>query len=66
VEIDKGDYSSDMMGQGGKQMKDWAMLAAIVHAPSGSYFFKLTGPDKSVAAEEAAFFALLDSIKTRD
>ncbi len=66
VEIDKGDYSSDMMGRSGKQMKDYAMLAAIVEAPSGSYFFKLTGPHKSVAAQRDAFYQLLDSIKTRE
>jgi hypothetical protein len=66
AEIDKGDFSSDMMGRGGAGKKDWAMLAAIVEAPSGSYFFKLTGPQRSVAAQRDAFFALLDSVETKD
>ena len=65
AEIKKGDYSSDMMGAGGKQKKDWAMLAAIVEAPSGSYFFKLAGPQKTVTAQRDVFFTLLDSVKTR-
>jgi len=68
VEIKKGDYSADRMGQraaGQNKLKDWSMLAAIVEAPSGSYFFKLTGPEKLVAAERKVFFELLDSIKSR-
>lgn len=66
VEIEKGDFKNDMMQQGGKTMKDWAMLAAIVEAPSGSYFFKMTGPAKSVQAQKDSFYGLLDSIKTRE
>ncbi len=65
VEIPKGDFSPGMMG-GGKTMKDFAMLAAIVQAPSGSYFFKLTGPEKSVAAQRDAFYEMLDSIKSNE
>lgn len=37
------------------------MVAAIVEAPEGAYFFKLTGPDVSVKAARPAFDALLDS-----
>jgi hypothetical protein len=55
-----------MMAAGGKTMKGWAMLAAIVEAPSGSYFFKMTGPKADVAAQRAAFNEMLDSIKTRE
>lgn len=66
VEIEEGDYKSDMMAAGGKTMKGWAMLAAIVEAPSGSYFFKMTGPKADVAAQRGAFNEMLDSIKTRD
>lgn len=66
VEVDEGEFKNDMMGAGGKSMKDWAMLAAIVEAPSGSYFFKMTGPKSDVAAQRDAFFGMLDSIKTRD
>lgn len=65
VEIEKGDFKNDMMGKAGSTMKDWSMLAAIVEAPSGSYFFKMTGPMKSVQAQKDSFFGLLDSIETR-
>lgn len=66
VEIDEGEFKNDMMGQSGKSMKGWAMLAAIVEAPSGSYFFKMTGPKADVDAQRAAFNELLDSIKPRE
>ena len=66
VEIDEGDYKNDMMGGGGKTLKGWAMLAAIVEAPSGSYFFKMTGPKPVVVAQTAAFNEMLDSIKPRE
>ena len=65
VEVDQGDYKNDMMG-GGKTLKGWAMLAAIVEAPSGSYFFKMTGPKAVVEAQRAAFTEMLDSIKPRE
>jgi len=66
VEIDQGDYKNDMMAGGGKTMKGWAMQGAIVEAPSGSYFFKMTGPKADVDAQKGAFQGLLDSIKTRE
>lgn len=66
VEVDEGEFKNDMMGAGGKSMKNWAMLAAIVEAPSGSYFFKMTGPKADVAAQREAFFGMLDSIKIRE
>jgi hypothetical protein len=39
------------------------MLGAIVEAPEGNVFFKLTGPAKTVAAAEKQFEALLKSVK---
>jgi hypothetical protein len=41
---------------------NWTLLAAIVEAPGTPYFFKMTGPTKSVAAARPAFDALLASI----
>jgi hypothetical protein len=38
------------------------MIAAVVETPAGSYFFKLTGPQKTVESARTAFFALLDSV----
>jgi hypothetical protein len=39
------------------------MLAAIVEADDGAYYFKLVGPDASVAAEAKAFTAAIESIE---
>lgn len=41
----------------------YRLLGAIVTAPEGNVFFKFTGPAKTVAANEAAFEALLKSLK---
>jgi hypothetical protein len=38
------------------------MLGAIVEAPDGTVFFKLTGPSKTVAASEAGFHSVLQSL----
>jgi hypothetical protein len=38
------------------------MLAAVVEAPSGLWFFKLTGPDASVKLAKPGFDALLSSL----
>ena len=38
------------------------MIAAVVEAPDGPVFFKFTAPAKTVAANEAAFQALLKSV----
>jgi hypothetical protein len=49
-----------MQSQGEKP--DYRLLGAIVEAPQGNVFFKLTGPAATVAAAEADFDALLASI----
>jgi hypothetical protein len=64
VEIESGTYDAGPMGGGdGKPKENYALLGAIVDAPSGSYFFKLTGPKATVAKAKKPFTALLDSIK---
>ncbi len=40
----------------------YRMLGAIVEAPQGSVFIKLTGPEATVAANQSGFEALLNSI----
>lgn len=40
------------------------MLAAVVEAPSGLWFFKLTGPDATVKQAKSGFDALLGSLDT--
>ena len=49
-----------MESQGSKA--NYRLLGAIVEAPEGSVFFKLTGPAKSVGAAEAAFASLVQSL----
>jgi len=41
---------------------NYRMLAAIVETPAGNYFFKLTGPTKTVEAAKSTYLALLDSV----
>ena len=64
VEIPQGKYQPDMMGKSKEGLENWAMLVAIVEAPSGKYFFKLTGPAETVNQGRPTFFKLLDSVKT--
>jgi hypothetical protein len=64
VELDSGTFSSGMaMGGTGKPKPNFGLLGGIVEAPTGAYFFKLTGPSKTVAQAKADFYKLLDSIK---
>lgn len=64
VEIDSASYIANAMARGNEKLKpNYALLGAIVEAPSGAYFFKLTGPQGTVAAAKAAFYKLLDSVR---
>jgi hypothetical protein len=64
VEIAQGTYTNSMAmhGPSGPQPNS-ALLAAVVEAPSGKYFFKMTGPAATVKGARDDFFKLLDSIK---
>lgn len=48
--------------QPGPAMPGYRMLGAIVEGPEGSIFIKFTGPAKTVAANQAAFDRMLDSL----
>lgn len=50
-----------MQSQGKKE--NFRLLGAIVGAPEGSVFFKLTGPAKTIAAAQGDFDALVSSMK---
>jgi hypothetical protein len=64
VEIDSGTFNASAMSAGKSTPKsNYALLGAIVEAPSGAYFFKLTGPKATVMAAKKQFYAFLDSIK---
>jgi hypothetical protein len=62
------DASGSYTGMGGpmatssKPMPGYRLLGAIAEGPGGSVFFKLTGPAKTMAAEQKQFEQLLASI----
>ncbi len=51
-----GNMGASMMSGGGAK-NDYRLIGAIVETPAGPYFFKATGPDKSIKAQR-------DAIKT--
>ncbi|HET9954401.1 MAG TPA: hypothetical protein VFQ61_07850 [Polyangiaceae bacterium] len=63
LEIDSGTFSSGMPGGPTQPKAGYGLLGGIVEAPSGAYFFKLTGPSATVQAARPGFTALLDSVK---
>jgi hypothetical protein len=54
--------SGPMMQSQGK-MENYSLLGAIVEAPEGSVFFKMTGPANTVRAASGEFDAMLRSLK---
>jgi hypothetical protein len=56
------DVSGTYSGMGGTAKPGYRLVGAIVEAPQGSVFFKLTGPAKTVAANQAKFETMLNSI----
>jgi hypothetical protein len=66
VQIESGLFqTSPMMGGPAQPKANYGLLGAVTEAPSGKYFFKLTGPSKTVAANLGAFEKLIESIKTK-
>ena len=62
-----GNYEGSMMPmqQAAKPKTDFRMLAAIVETGSGPWFFKLTGPAKTVAKWQSSFDVFLNSIREK-
>ena len=59
-----GTYSGGgPMMSAGAPKPAFRMLAAVAETRSGPYFFKLTGPEKTVAKWEASFNSFLDTIQ---
>jgi hypothetical protein len=54
--------SGMMMGQKQAKKPHFRMVGAILEAPEGLVFFKLTGPLNTVAAAEGDFNSLLESL----
>jgi hypothetical protein len=69
VKITVVDSSGAYTGMGGpmasnpKPVAGYRLLGAIAEGPQGTVFFKLTGPVKTVAAQQAAFDGMLASIQ---
>jgi hypothetical protein len=63
VEV-QGTYSAGMGAQG-SPLSGWALVGAIVSTSDIPYFFKLTGPEKSVRAARSEFDALIGSLAPR-
>ncbi|HET8945407.1 MAG TPA: hypothetical protein VFQ07_00345 [Candidatus Polarisedimenticolia bacterium] len=61
-----GTFQPTPMGFGGEPpppKPDWMMLGAIVPGSDANWFFRCTGPKKTLEAERAHFDALLASIR---
>jgi len=54
--------SGPMMESLGKK-PNYRLLGAIVEAPEGTVFFKFTGPDETIKANDANFNELIDSLE---
>jgi hypothetical protein len=67
IAITKIDASGTYTGMGGpmaaaKPVAGYRLIGAIVEGPGGNVFFKLTGPAKTIAAQQKNFDQLLASI----
>jgi len=62
-----GHYVAQSMGGGGSAVdkQDQSLLAAIVASPAGPYYFKVVADKPTIAANTAAFRALLASLTLR-
>lgn len=63
VELDSGTFASGMPGGTAKPKQAFGLVGGIVETPSGAYFFKMTGPAKTVKKAKPDFYKLLDSVK---
>lgn len=58
--------ASGMPGMGSPvDKKDWHMLGGIVMTQAGPWFFKATGPEKTMVAARDAFKAMLGTVKAK-
>ena len=61
----RGIYSGGMTGTGPQAPRpDSMLLGAVAQGPDANWFFKLTGPEQTVAGNQERFLALVQSIKT--
>ena len=55
--------STMMMGGPVEELKDYAMLAAIVETANGPWFFKATGPENTIEHWRQTFNEFVQSFK---
>lgn len=69
LRVTRAEVAGTYLAPGGPMMQStgkktgYRLLGAIVEAPGGNVFFKLTGPAATVAAAQADFDALVASIR---
>ncbi len=54
--------SSGPMMKVKNELPDYTLIGAIVEAPEGNVFFKMTGPQKIIEAERGSFLTMLKMI----
>jgi hypothetical protein len=61
-----GTYSGGMAMMGGpsENLDGYMLLGAIAEGPDANWFFKLTGPEATVAGEREAFRSMIGSLST--
>ncbi len=59
-----GTYSGGqaMMGGPAENLEDYMLLGAVAEGPDANWFFKLTGPEATVAVEKEAFRGMVESL----
>jgi hypothetical protein len=58
----RGTYAGGAMSGNAGTQPGYALLGAIVEGPDANWFFKLTGPEATVAAQRAAFALMIGSL----
>jgi hypothetical protein len=53
-----------MMGGPSEPRPDYMLLGAVAEGPDANWFFKFTGPAKTIESNRAAFGELLKSLRT--
>jgi hypothetical protein len=59
-----GTYNDPFAGKG--PQKGYRLLGGIVQTPRGGYYLKMVGPEKTIAAAERDFDALLATLTAQD
>jgi hypothetical protein len=62
LRIARGTYTAMTPEESASPKADYAMIAAVVETPLGTYFFKFTGPAKTVMSRQDRYFTMLDSV----